>query len=87
MDVTTAFLNGVIDEEIYMQQPPGYEKKGGEDLVCGLQKALYSLKQSPRKWNMRWTSPEKMWIRKINCKPKFKCFQGWIDLLVVTCLC
>lgn len=46
MDVTTAFL--VIDEEIYIQQPPGYEVKGKEDLVCRLLKALYGLKQSPR---------------------------------------
>ena len=49
MDVVTAFLNGVLDEEIYMKQPPGFEKEG--NLVCKLKKGIYGLKQSPRQWN------------------------------------
>ncbi len=51
MDVVTAFLNGRLDEEIYMQQPEGYIKAGEEHLVCKLKKSLYGLKQSPRCWN------------------------------------
>ena len=50
MDVVTAFLNGVLEEEIYMNQPPGYEEVGKEDLVCRLKRSLYGLKQSPRCW-------------------------------------
>lgn len=53
MDITTAFLNGVLDEGIYMEQPQGYKVKGKEDLVCRLLKAHYGLKQSPRRWNIR----------------------------------
>ncbi len=51
MDVVTAFLNGKIDEEIYMKQPDGYTVPGKEDMVCKLKKSLYVLKQSPRCWN------------------------------------
>ena len=48
LDVKTAFLHGDLEEEIYMQQPQGYEVKGKENLVCRLKKSLYGLKQSPR---------------------------------------
>lgn len=51
MDVVTAFLNGTLDEDIYMQQPEGYVEEGNEHLVCKLKKSLYGLKQSPRCWN------------------------------------
>ena len=50
MDVVTAFLNGELSEEIYMQQPNGYVITGKEHLVCKLKKSLYGLKQSPRCW-------------------------------------
>lgn len=51
MDVVTAFLNGKLEEEIYMEQPEGYIQPGQENLVCKLQKSLYGLKKSPRCWN------------------------------------
>ena len=51
MDVTTAFLNGELKEEVYMRQPEGYTVKGKENLVCRLEKSIYSLKQSSRCWN------------------------------------
>jgi hypothetical protein len=50
MGVTTAFLNGKLSETIYMFQPPGYEVKGKENLVCKLNRSIYGLKQSPRTW-------------------------------------
>ena len=48
MDVVTAFLNGTLVEEIYMEQPPGYIKKGEKYLVCKLKRSLYGLRQSSR---------------------------------------
>ena len=50
MDVSTAFLNGELEEEIYMSQPEGYVKEGEEELVCKLNKSIYGLKQSSRCW-------------------------------------
>ena len=48
MDVKTAFLNGKLKEEVYMEQPQVFSEKGNEAKVCRLNKALYGLKQAPR---------------------------------------
>ena len=48
MDIKTAFLYGELDEEIYMEQPEGFVKRGQENMVCRLKKAIYGLKQASR---------------------------------------
>ena len=50
----TAFLHGVLEEKIYMEQPEEFIEKGKEEMVCLLKKSLYGLKQSPRQWNQKF---------------------------------
>ena len=50
MDAKTAFLKGVIEEEVYIKQPEGFETHEKKSHACKLKKALYWLKQTPRAW-------------------------------------
>ena len=53
MDVKSVFLNGFIQEEIYVDQPPGFENSEKSNHVFKLKKALYCLKQAPWAWYER----------------------------------
>ncbi|KAM1525528.1 hypothetical protein ACFX10_009984 [Malus domestica] len=54
MDVKTAFLNGYLEEELYMTQPEGFMSKSEKPKVCKLQRSIYGLKQASRSWNIRF---------------------------------
>ena len=54
MDVKTAFLNGELEEEIYMDQPKGCVVLGDEQKVCMLVKPLYGIKQAPKRLHRKF---------------------------------
>ncbi|KAJ0899334.1 putative RNA-directed DNA polymerase [Helianthus annuus] len=54
MDVKTAFLNGDLDEDVYMKQPEGFKPEGQEHLVCKLKKSIYVLKQASCQWYLKF---------------------------------
>eukprot|EP00253_Pinus_taeda_P028378 PITA_28378 len=56
MDVKTTFLNGIIKEEVYIEQPKGFETFDRESHVCRLKRVLYGLKQAPYAWYTRINS-------------------------------
>ena len=54
IDISSAFLHGELEEEIYMEYPPGYRPQDGGDTCLKLQKGLYGLKQAGRIWNLKF---------------------------------
>ena len=56
MDVKTAFLNGFLEEELYMMQPAGFVNPKGANKVCKLQRSIYGLVQFSRSWNKHFDS-------------------------------
>ena len=56
MDVKTAFLNGFLEEELYMMQLEGFVDPKGANKVCKLQRSIYGLVKASRNWNIRFDS-------------------------------
>ena len=61
MDVKTTFLNGELEEDIYMQQPKGFIALSQEHMVCKLHRSIYGLKQASRSWNIRFDQVIKLY--------------------------
>ena len=73
MDVKTAFLNGFLEEELYMMQPEGFVDPKGANKVCKLQRSIYGLVQASRSWNICFDHTIKTFI------PTLRCLQQSID--------
>ena len=54
MHVKTAFLNGDLEEDVYMDQPVGFIEEGKEYMVCKLKKSIYGLKQTSKQWYLKF---------------------------------
>jgi hypothetical protein len=86
MDVKTAFLNGELDEEIYMEQPEGFKAPGQEGKVCKLVKSLYGLKQAPKQWHEKFDNAMLSNGFKINECDKCVYFKYIQNGYVIVCL-
>ena len=95
LDVKSAFLHGELTEDVYVEQPRGYEVKGAEHKVYKLNKALYGLKQAPRAWFSRIESyfkkegfekdaSEQTLFPKINKEGKRLTISLYVDDLIYT---
>ena len=62
MDVKTSFLNGELEEEVYMKQPEGFILKENENLICKLKKSIYGLKQASRRWYFKFHNTYCFWF-------------------------
>ena len=86
MDVKTAFLNGELEEEIYMAQPEGFVVPGKEKQVCRLVKSLYGLKQAPKQWHEKFDRVILSCGFKINDSDKCVYIKQLVGACVILCL-
>lgn len=97
LDVKTAFLNGKLQEEIYMMQPEGFQMNGHDDKVCKLKRSLYGLKQSSRQWYLKFhqaileigydVSPLDHCVYIWRCEREFAILSLYVDDILLTGNC
>ncbi|KAG6706623.1 hypothetical protein I3842_07G230600 [Carya illinoinensis] len=78
LDVKTTFLNGDLEEDIYMHQPEGFVVQGKEGSVCRLKKSLYGLNKAPRQWYKKFDNFMHS-ARYIRCKADHCCYVRHFD--------
>ena len=85
MDVKTVFLNGELDEEIYMDQPEGFVVHGQKHKVCKLDKSLYGLKQAPKQWHEKFDNLIISNGFKVNESDKYIYYKYENDICTIIC--
>jgi hypothetical protein len=84
MDVKTTFMNGLIQEKVYIKKPLGFEVHGRDSHVCRLKKALYGMKKSPIAWYSRIDSYfQQLGFDKSEADPNLYCIVVGEDPLVL----
>lgn len=86
MDVKTAFLNGDLTEEIYMQQPEGFVVQGLDNKVCKLIRSLYGLKQAPKLWHEKFDKIIRDYGFHVSNSDKCLYFKVVDEKVVIICL-
>ena len=86
MDVKTTFLNGELDEEIYMEQTEGFVVQGQENKVCKLLKSLYGIKQASKQWHEKFDPTMLSHGFKINESNKCVYIKKYTNSCVFVCL-
>ena len=87
IDVKTTFINGDLEEEIYMDKPKGFVELGQESKLCKLTKSLYGLKQTPKQWHEKFDSCMIENSYKSNECDKCIFSKSWNNLHVIISLC
>ncbi|KAL0554630.1 hypothetical protein IC582_008556 [Cucumis melo] len=86
MDVKTAFLNGDLEEEIYIEQPEGFIVHDQESKICKLDKSLYGLKQAPKQWHEKFDNLLMSKGFKVNESDKCIYYKTEGRLCIIICL-
>jgi len=86
MEVKTAFLNGELEEEIYVEKLEGFVIHGHENKVCKLNKSMYGLKQAPKKWLEKFDNLMISNEFKVNESDKYIYYKYDKNICTITCL-
>ena len=88
MDVKTAFVNGELEEEVYMNQPKAFSPKGKDHMVCKLKKSIYGLKQASQQWYIKFNDTiTSFGFQEITVDRCIYPKDEWEEVYIFSCIC